>query len=76
MMPPQQNENDEEMSVYVHFDTTQQCIDFMQYMETNLKQYKVGHTCCDGKGCEVFNIDNSTGHRIKKEFLALSSSLL
>ena len=52
---------------YVHFDTEQQCIDFIQYAK-NLN-YKVGHTCCSGLGCKIFDIDNRTSHKIKREFL-------
>jgi len=52
---------------YVHFATVQHCIDFIQYMK-NLN-YKVGHTCCSGLGCKIFDIDNHTSHKIKKEFL-------
>ena len=49
---------------YVHFDTVQQCIEFIQYAK-NL-HYKVGHTCCSGLGCKIFDIDNRTSHKIKK----------
>ena len=52
---------------YVHFATEQQCVDFIQYAK-NLN-YKVGHTCCSGLGCKIFDIDNRTSHTIKKEFL-------
>jgi hypothetical protein len=58
-----------EIHVYIHFDNVNKCIEFIQYIK-NLN-YEVGHTCCGGLGCEIKNIDNSTGHRIKKEFLAI-----
>lgn len=63
-----ESEDDQkEICQYIHFNTVPECIDFIQYVKK--LNYKVGHSCCSGLGCRVFNIDNRTGHRIKKEFL-------
>ena len=60
--------SDDEKSQYIHFANVQQCNVFIHYIEK--LNYTVGITCCGGLGCEILNIDNSTSHRIKKEFLA------
>lgn len=61
--------SDDERSEYVHFDTMQQCIDFIQYIEK--LNFKVGHVCCSEVGCEILNIDNRTAHKIKNKFLSI-----
>jgi hypothetical protein len=58
-----------EICEYIHFDDVKECIEFIQYIKK--LNYEVGHTCCGGLGCKIKNIDNSTAHRIKKEFLAI-----
>jgi len=58
-----------ENCAYIHFDNVNKCIEFIQYIKK--LNYEVGHTCCSGLGCKIKNIDNSTAHRIKKEFLAI-----
>lgn len=61
--------DDDERREYIHFDNAQQCSDFIHYIEK--LNYTVSHTCYDGKGCEVLDIDNPTSRKIKKELLAI-----
>ena len=49
---------------FIHFDTAEMCQRFKaQY--TGL----VGHTCCSGKGCLLYDTSNKQMHIIKKTYL-------
>jgi len=61
-------ENYLENGTFIHFYNNKYlCSKFVEYV-TGLK-YIVNHTCCNGTGCKINNIDDTTAYKIKQQFL-------
>ena len=56
--------NDRHKNTFIHFDDSEICNQFKA-------QYKgaLGHTCCNGEGCLLLDVDNTERNKIEKEFL-------
>lgn len=52
---------------FIHFDTLQECIDFIKFYELKYK-IKITHTCCSGKGC-CLNKSFEETNAIKNEYI-------
>jgi hypothetical protein len=56
---------------YIHFDQPETCRDFMDDYNGN---GKIGHICCNGKGCHLLDITSwKEIHALRNKFLASKS---
>ena len=56
---------------YIHFDQPETCRDFMDDYNGN---GKIGHICCNGKGCHLLDITSWKDiHELRNKFLASKS---
>ena len=60
-------ENHHQRYEFIHFDTAYICHEFALYAKS--QNIQVGHHCCSGNGCALYNIQKNEINEIKKEFL-------
>ena len=58
------NRFDDDGKTFIHFGNKDLCNQFKIQYKGNL-----GHTCCNGKGCLLFDVNNKEMHEMKKRFL-------
>jgi hypothetical protein len=54
---------------YIHFDTNQECDNFIIYAKNQNINYI--RFCCDGKGCSFQNINYDSLKKLKAKFLSV-----
>ena len=52
---------------FIHFDNKNICQEFIKY--ANNKSIKIGHECCSGKGCAIYDKDSKQIDEIRNSFL-------
>jgi hypothetical protein len=60
---------------FVHFETTNDCSEFINYINSLNRNIQIGHRCCENKGCEIRNICSDNINILRNEFIEYRNSV-